>query len=428
MNSMDTVESKRDKRLFLLVNCLMIGYLVLRILQRVIFAWNDLNRYSSSWGVTDYMINYQGGYVRRGLVGEIIYQMSLLNTFIDPRCYMVLISTVSIVLVVWFFIRNFRKHGLCWWILPLNVCLMGAYDLIRKDFLCALLVILTFHVCSHVRKPWLRLVVVMMLAGLSLNVHECTFFMMCPMLMWLFLREKGVGMTYKCLGVFIPVVLMAVVCFHKGDVMVAEKIWRSWASADEAFAVGSPCASIQAIGWETRYAVDYHLNVNFLKPSYFIYGWYSKPIVWCLIVFVTINVTFLHKRKENLKESEEVGRLLSILVFQFFSLLPMFTVLSCDGARICFYWLVSSMTVYFCIQPRQAVGLFPVFYTSAIRKLQGVIITRNSWRFATVAVLFLAISQNYTNLLGAIFDTVVGTYAYAVVMFLEKIMGIALFA
>ena len=233
------------------------------------------------------------------------------------------------------------------------------------------------------------------------------------------------GLTYKCLGVVLPIVLMAVVCFHKGDVMVAEKIWRSWAAADEAFAVGSPCASIQAIGWETRYAVDYHLNENFLKLSYFIYGWYSKPIVWCLIVFVTINVTFLHKRKENLKESEEVWRMLSILVFQFCSLLPMFTVLSCDGARICFYWLVSSMTIYFCIQPRQTVGLFPLFYTSLIRKLQGVIITRNSWRIATVAVLFLAISQNYTDLLGAIFNTVVGTYVYAVVMFMEKVMGIA---
>ena len=110
---MDTVESKRDKRLFLLVNCLMSGYLVLRILQRVIFAWNDLNRYSSSWGVTDYMINYQGGYVRRGLLGEMIYQLSLLNTFIDPRFYIVLISMVSLVLVVWFFIWNFKKHGLC---------------------------------------------------------------------------------------------------------------------------------------------------------------------------------------------------------------------------------------------------------------------------------------------------------------------------
>ena len=43
----------------------------------------------NSWKIGDWLINYQGGFVRRGLLGELIYQVSFF-THIDPGLYVII--------------------------------------------------------------------------------------------------------------------------------------------------------------------------------------------------------------------------------------------------------------------------------------------------------------------------------------------------
>ncbi|MGL5741148.1 MAG: hypothetical protein ACRCXC_00640 [Legionella sp.] len=47
----------------------------------------------STWHIGDWLINYQGGFVRRGFLGELIYQLTLL-THISPGFYAFLAQTV----------------------------------------------------------------------------------------------------------------------------------------------------------------------------------------------------------------------------------------------------------------------------------------------------------------------------------------------
>lgn len=418
---MNTLEKRENKRLFTVMNGLFAGYIFLRIIERIILAWNDYNRYASSWGITEYMVNYQGGFVRRGLVGELLYQLSLVIPQVDPRWYMVLISGGSLGLVLCFFISKFRAHGLCWWILPLNVCLMGAYDLIRKDFLCAMLVIWMLQLFAQNWRGPVRCGIVMLLLAISLNVHECIFFMIGPILMLLFLQDKGMSIICRICGSLLPVAMMVWVCLHKGDAAVAEKIWNSWGGIADAFNDGIPKGTIASIGWDTKYALEYHVKENFLTRSLFAYGWYSKPILWCVVLIFTLNILFLHRRSEKLSISADVHRMLGILVFQFISLLPMFTVLSCDSSRICFYWLVSSFAVYFCIPAEVLNNAFPSFYKKLMSRLQRGIVIEKSWKIVAVSALLLATPQNYTSVPGTLYNSVLGTYVYTVVKVVETL-------
>ena len=60
-----------------------IFYLSFIIILLFAFFISVVNGYSKgSWNITEFLINYQGGFVRRGLLGEII--LYIYSTFASP--------------------------------------------------------------------------------------------------------------------------------------------------------------------------------------------------------------------------------------------------------------------------------------------------------------------------------------------------------
>ncbi|MBR2038164.1 MAG: hypothetical protein IKA09_10645 [Lachnospiraceae bacterium] len=403
------MKENENSLLFRFINVLMWGYLAIQLSLRFAMACRELLR-NNGWGVTEYYINYQGGYVRRGLIGEIIFQLTTLVPDIDPRWYIAGICLVSIVLVVVFMLKHFRKENLCWWVLPLSVCLMGAFEWIRKDFLCVVLVISIFKAYYGMKNIWRRYIVVMLLLGVGLNVHECLFFMCVPFLMWSIWREDSLNCVCRWLSLLTPVTLMVIVCLCKGDADTASRIWKSWGVIFPEYSSSSPACSVAAIGWDTLYAVKYHLESNFLTRSGIFYGWYSKPLAWCAIFYMTVNVLYCRRDYISVRESAEVRKMLSLLIFQFVALLPMFTVLSCDSTRICFYWLVSSFSIYFVSGSFLNDNQWPSFYVSFTQKLQGRLFTKRSYVIGIVLMLFCGMSTICTDVKDAFYNSVIGRY------------------
>lgn len=404
----------------IITNILLWGYIMIQVCQYFIRACLELIR-NRGWGVTEFYINYQAGYVRRGLVGEIIYQLTKSVPDIDPRWYIGGICLISLIVVISFLIKNFRKKSLCWWVLPLSVCLMGAYDWIRKDFLCVLLIICIFSAYSKIQNAWLRYIVTMLLLGVGLNVHECIFFMCVPFLLWAALRDTNVKFYCRCLSILTPLVLMAVVCIFKGNRDMALGIWRSWGIVFPEFSVTSPSCSLAAIGWETSYAVKFHIEANFITQSGIFYGWYSKPMSWCLIFYMIVNILYCRRDYLTNQTSLDVKFFISVFIFQFISLLPMFTVLSCDAGRVCFYWLVSTFCIYFTYDSSRGTDLWPTFYSSIVKKLQESIFSVRSVYVAVGLMLLFCISPNYTDAWNAFYSSVVGKYFYALKKVVEVI-------
>ena len=63
-----------------------------------------------SWNITEFLINYEGGFVRRGLLGQII-----LNIYhyagIYPYYSILFISITAYLVLIWFFVRSFMRQG-----------------------------------------------------------------------------------------------------------------------------------------------------------------------------------------------------------------------------------------------------------------------------------------------------------------------------
>lgn len=397
-----------SRSIYRCITLIMIGYTFLTLI-RWIAKTCIISIRSDLWGITEFLINYQGGYVRRGLMGEILYHISQIFPSIDSRYYIVSICVISFCVFVWFLISHFRANSLCWWFLPLNICVLGA-DFIRKDFISCVFIMLILALYTKINSQWLRVLACSVCLILALNIHECIFFMIVPFIILLYVRDTGYHFFHRLIGISAPIVCMSIVCSYKGDKQIAQSIWNSWGFMYNSFSFISPKCSIEAIGWETLETIEYHIRSNFMTQFGIIYGWYSKPLIWILILFTLPNILFIKRNWKNNKSAPDITRMLSIMIFQFLSLLPMFTVLSCDGCRICFYWTVSSLLIYFCIPHSVYLRIAPQILTKTASFLQKTIFFRKSYIVSIVLMLFICITP-YGTSRASLMHSVIGTYA-----------------
>ena len=85
-----------------------------------------------NYAATDYLINYQGGFVRRGMIGEVLYQLRL-HLGVDPLPVLTVLAVACFVGLAFMMLRAFRRKGLAPYILPLVIC-MGMVFASRKDY------------------------------------------------------------------------------------------------------------------------------------------------------------------------------------------------------------------------------------------------------------------------------------------------------
>ena len=70
----------------------------------IIFNFYHFTKELSLGQYSDWLINYQGGFVRRGLIGEILFQI---HSILSIRLDLVIFLTVSLLYI--FFYKNFLK-------------------------------------------------------------------------------------------------------------------------------------------------------------------------------------------------------------------------------------------------------------------------------------------------------------------------------
>ena len=69
-------------------------------------AWNQVG-FHEGFNVGDWLINYEGGFVRRGLIGEILYVLAK-GTGISPVIYLVGLQGIIFFCVFLFFMESFK--------------------------------------------------------------------------------------------------------------------------------------------------------------------------------------------------------------------------------------------------------------------------------------------------------------------------------
>lgn len=321
-------------------------FLLLSAIETVIRHIIEMNGIS----VTDSLYNFAGGFIRRGLGGEILFFIQdWLHIPMSWTLYSV--SVAAYFFLTWCVVRAFLKKGYGWNVLIMSFALGGVYvygfDECRRDFIELLLfAIVLFSFRKLPLGRWLPAANVIVMFGIAL--HEATFFFTVPILVMISnLRLNNLLKSTCC---WIPSLLMFVTCCAcKGSSEIyAPIVERAIEHAPQCFPGGSIPDMLTYVAADAKLVFKIHMGLNFLGiqylgpvpvPAYLITFFY---FVYIPYVAVAMLISFTPGRISAVSRNN----LVRIIVFQFICLIPMLTILSCDIGRVTAYWIMSSLLVW----------------------------------------------------------------------------------
>jgi hypothetical protein len=341
---------------------------LLALLGRFIKQFFSVYTYES-WQVSEFLINYQGGFVRRGLTGEILFFFTK-NFNINIELTIKIVCLICLVLVCIFFVRAFLKKGYSLYILPLCFFLSSGIlsnFWIRKDYLFFVLFISLFWIYSKNNLPILmKLIVINVLATFIILSHEVFAFFSLPILFMLFFNQnknigvlKSISLSLVYLSPSI-IAFLSTLYFHGND-EIAQTIWNSWAAFfhRETLYIGK---SVAALGWSSAYAFKKHIILNFFITDHNILSLWVWVITFPMVYYIATNALIIFRKNERIFTNRDRTVLSSVLIFQLLCLSPVLILLSCDYSRIIFYWIASSFALFLLIPTAKIEKLFPLFF------------------------------------------------------------------
>lgn len=311
-----------------------------------------------SFSISDWLINYQGGFVRRGIIGECLYQLYQVQPY--PVAHLIaLLYYASLAGFVYVFGRLLIKHGLSVFLLPSTLCLFYAlgssFILCRRDYIALLLTWYIFDAYfKYIQSKHAKhLLCFVLLSAFTLLMHEASFFFTFPILFLYHLTASKASFWRKCL-LFAPAgAIMLLVSLYKGGANVATQIWESWLPTLQAY----PLTGDISIGWAVEFlqkqlweTLLFHINITWSNS----FGSPLLSIIGNLYIFVaayflvtrinTINLGWYPLKQVN------TTALSTIVLIQACCVSPLFGLLSCDLGRTIPYWLITSLMFYILYQ------------------------------------------------------------------------------
>lgn len=317
----------------------------------------------SSFAISDWMINYQGGFVRRGIVGEALYQLYLVHPY-SLRMAVFIIMSATFLGLLYLLYRLFRQNGWSYILLPSCVLIVQEFThhpfWIRKDYILllgAFLVFMFYRKWMNDRARAASYIAMQIVVMLLMLIHEATMFFTVPILFCDFFgrlhcaRKQGIFIAaVKSLLYFLPMIAVwIVICLYKGDGNISAVIWKSWQPMMMEYPIAGTTGKVgESIAWLGKGladAVPFHLKNNFCGGLFEKHGLPIALYCYVAVYYVVTRMQTIDLKLSKLKPIDNVC-LSNILLLQFVFLLPMFTVLSCDRERTIPYWIVSSLFFY----------------------------------------------------------------------------------
>ena len=306
--------------------------------------------YDNSWTVGEWLISYSGGFVRRGLPGEIIHFISSKYS-ISPILLVWIISTfalLSLSKILLYFCKNTFDKSLLLSQLIILAPISEDY-FVRKDSLIVLLYGLSLLTLKSLYKKNISKTICILCVNLfsiiAILSHESYGIWALPSLVLIFYcferYDKGDRVQSLFLSLFnlLPSFLSFLLCWvFKGNIDQALSIHQSWQSISNivpslgAINEVAPKGAIAAIGYESSRVYSSTLISKFNLLVF----WH--PGMWLLTIFLTMKF-FIGITKNINQEAKRF-----ILCAQLIAFLPMF--LFVDIGRWIFMWLSSSALLF----------------------------------------------------------------------------------
>lgn len=346
--------------------------------------WFAVGEEYASFGISDWLINYSNGFIRRGLIGTLL--LRFYNLFPHPISITIsIISILSFLGLLILILKVFREEKLSYALLPTTLffgILIFHENLgfVRRDYISLILCyfIFYFYTKSHIhglKRHWGYVLSFYAFSALTLLMHEAAFFYTFPIIfLHYFISKYNISrkifsslkstflFSIPISAVFIPVIL-----FH-GDANSTRVIWESWLPLFQEFPRGNPesplyVGGIESLSWGTLSTFKLHLTKVYnykyfgILPSFFV----VIPVFFTVYyLFTNFNAITLRK---NFQYSFNKATLSDILILQFIFMLPLFTILSCDLGRTIPYWTISSLFAYHFFFRDKSLSLLPLLNT-----------------------------------------------------------------
>lgn len=361
---------------------------------------------------TEYLINFEGGFVRRGLMGQIIYEICRFS-HIHPNAVIYFICAISWVGVVIFFFRKFKEKGLCWWLLASPFLLGSTLDFIRKDYLSYLVLIGILYLVAHKPRLW-HMAGVVLLVIFGIMLHEAFIFYGVPLAALALLsgrstRWQGVVVSVTAVSAFM------VMCLYKGDAAIAQAISDSWGWAFPGMPLNVGYeygVSVWALSWDTADTMKMHLLRNLLNQDCDYATILFNASVWLLSYYLFTNFLLVFRGSSTLEQADTTRRRVSgLYLVSFVCLLPMFTVLSCDYSRIYQYMVVATYAACLLLPGETVDRVVPRFVNNIAARLNSFlerILVPNKGLLLVLLFVVSAPSANFQLLKTMIYNSILG--------------------
>lgn len=362
--------SYRERLKTIVFNCVPI-LLIISVIVRTLWILHILTIEHFGWGYTEFLINYEGGFVRRGLLGQFLYEFCT-HTGWSPFPIILVFSFAIYIAVVAFFFWKFKRNHLCWWILLSPLLFNMPWYIVRKDYLCYAALIIAMYLLKRYNGSKLSMLCAVLVACLVLFIHEAFIFWGVPiiaLLLFAYSKSRIVPKLYTALFLLI----FGILCVYKGNGEIVSSINQSWNAILSIPLPETNGNSIGAIGWETLDAIKIHVRSNFISPYF---GWgtiYMQLIFWVMVYYFVINFSAVFMNAEKRDKDFFRTSLSSVYLFISVCLLPMFVGLSCDYSRLYQYAIVSSYLILLMIPRDKVRDLFPRWYTMFIIKFNNLL-------------------------------------------------------
>lgn len=349
---------------------------------------NSILNYSDM-SFSDMLINYQGGFVRRGLFGEIlhfIYNYAPFDYGLVVLSFILLTAFLCFSLL--FFICRSVSYSPVLVISGFTLQFMALAEVvgIRRDYLSLLLCFLAlwaYHrwISQSPRHNSYYLVFQLVIL-VAVLFHEGVFFYTFPILiihyLYLLIRtfpKSPQSVFFRFLSFSLPIGIVMIILFrHKGDMGIAQQIWDSWQPlflqyprmGTENPSLGG---SVYCLSCST---LDYATGCSMHNFGHLYWGWFPM-LPFTILLFPSIMYLVTRANVSGISwgyslRQVDVSRLTAIMFVQLSSMSPLFLILSCDYGRLFCYWIISSIFFYYVF--RNDFGIFPQFINNLAVRFQ----------------------------------------------------------
>ena len=328
-------------------------FLYLVILTALIFQVSKFYSFYteySGWQYVDWLINYQGGFVRRGLTGEFLFQI---HNFIDLDLDTLIFTFVCLLyLIISFFLIKTIKYlensqlNTLIFLSPgfFLYQIMNSEVIGRKDIL--FLLVIAFFVFFEKRLSNISLFILLVLLVFFLSLSHSIFLFYTPYLFFLFFLIKSireVKITFTEIIIFTTslFIIFFLIYFNQGDELIVSEICKSVKNF-----VTSNCETHGQMFWLGNNAKS-HISVQEIKLNHFLIYLFSIILVYFFIFIKFYNSKFKIKNLNINKLNPAF-----ILLFLFLLTLPVFYLGSDWGRYISLSFSGSFFIFIFCVKEK----------------------------------------------------------------------------